>query len=262
MAFTHLLLRYGELFLKGKNRGYFEQKLCQNIKSIAHVPSVQRIQGRLLLTFFPQHHLLKRVFGLVSYSPVLKVKKDVEEIKKAAVTLLQHHQGTFRVETNRADKSFSIPSPQFNVQLGQYIEKHTTLEFSRDHPHTTLGVEINQDGVYLFLEKIPCHGGVPTGIEGKVFLLLENDASILAGLLMMKRGCHLILIQKRNVDYSLLQHYSPTLLKTHERIDDATIPVVSSQTFSEYTELNHSLIFRPLIAFTSAEIRQQLQKFK
>ena len=136
------------------------------------------------------------------------------------------------------------------------------MEFSRDHPNTTLGVEINQDGVYLFLEKIPCHGGVPTGIEGKVFLLLENDASILAGLLMMKRGCHLILIPQKNLDYSLLQHYSPIHLKTQEKVDDNTILVVSSQTFSEYIKLNHPLVFRPLIAFTSAEILVQLQKFK
>ena len=89
MTFTHLLLRYGELFLKGKNRGYFEQKLCQNIKSIAKVPAVQRIQGRLLMDFSPQHHLLTRVFGLVSYSPTLKVEKEIDVIERAALDLLK-----------------------------------------------------------------------------------------------------------------------------------------------------------------------------
>ncbi len=257
---THLLLRYGELFLKGKNRSLFESKLVGNIKAITGVSNVHRIQGRLVVHFFPEHLTLRRVFGLTSYSPAVRMDKDVEQIKQTALKLLSGTPGTFRVETRRADKSFPLTSIQLNTTLGQHLEEKTSLQFSSDKPNTVLGVEINQDGAYLFTERINCHGGLPTGVEGRVNLLLEDEASILAGLLMMKRGCGLTLINPGKRDSSLLEKYSPFRIKNIEHADPG-VPLVSSQMFSHYAQYSHPVVFRPLIAYSKDEIAAQLQQF-
>ena len=76
MVYNTILLRYGEIFLKGKNRPVFERKLVENIKKIAKVRQVKKLRSRLVLDYFPNHHLLRDVFGLVSYSLALKVEKD------------------------------------------------------------------------------------------------------------------------------------------------------------------------------------------
>src|SRR3989338_1027783 len=174
MEYTHLLVRYGELFLKGKNRGIFERKLWGNIKAITGVNVSIKTQGRAILPYFEGHGSLKRVFGLSSYSPAVRVEQDVEMIKEAVIKILSGKEGTFRVITNRADKRFHIKSPELNVLIGRYIEAKTSLRFSLYDATIKVGVEINQNGVFLFTETIPCFGGLPTGVEGKVILLLED----------------------------------------------------------------------------------------
>ena len=79
MKYSHIILRYGEIFLKGKNRKQFEQQLVRNIKSQTG-QKVHCIRSRLILDYFNEHYLLKRVFGLVSYSPALFVEKDIDVI--------------------------------------------------------------------------------------------------------------------------------------------------------------------------------------
>ena len=147
MNYSHLLLRYGEIFLKGKNRGTFEKKLVDNIKKIAKIKDVNRIRSRLIVDYFDNHSLLRNVFGLVSYSSAVRSEKDVEEIKKAALELLMKQKGSFRVETKRSDKNFPIKSPDLNVLIGKYVEENSDFKFQFKNPEITLHIEINQDGV-------------------------------------------------------------------------------------------------------------------
>jgi thiamine biosynthesis protein ThiI len=272
MEYKFILLRYGEIFLKGQNKSFFEKKLFNNIKILTGVNHFDNVRGRIIIEYFPEHHLLKRVFGLVSYSPAIKVEKDIEAIKKGVIELLKDKKGTFKVETKRADKNFPITSPEANVLLGKHIETHTKLKFGGDKSNIIVGVEINQEGAYLFSETICCHGGLPTGIEGRVGVLVENESDLLSALLMMKRGCGIIVFGFKEKNISLLQKHSPiklnfNLVKSFEEIEEKCSEykiniLVCGQTFGEYKKLDTPLtILRPLIAYSKEEVNKELQSY-
>ncbi len=273
MAYNALLLRYGELFLKGKNKPLFEKKLIGNLLKLTGAAKVKKLQSRLVANYFPEHTKLKNVFGLASYSPAVRADKSEKEIQEAALELLKEKKGTFRVQTNRADKSFPITSPEFNRIIGKFIEEKSSLEFSFENPDTILGIEINQDGAYLFLETISCFGGLPTGVEGKALLLVENEASLLAGLLFMKRGCTIFPAAFKEKELSLLQKFSPNplslrIMSSFKEIETFCFEnnikvIISSQNFKNYQKHDSSLlIMRPLIAYDSRKIKEELQKFR
>ncbi|PIN73537.1 hypothetical protein COV20_04920 [Candidatus Woesearchaeota archaeon CG10_big_fil_rev_8_21_14_0_10_45_16] len=269
--YTHVLLRYGEIFLKGKNRSVFERRLLNNIEKMTG-QRPRNIRSRLLLPYFEEHHLLKRVFGLVSYSLAVKTQQDIEEIKQAAVQLLKGKTGSFRVETQRSDKRFPLKSPEINSLVGKYIEENSDLRFGLKSPQT-LNVEINQDGAFIFVDKVVCSGGLPTGVEGKVVLFLEEEASLLAGLLFMKRGTDIVPVSVKDRDINLLQKFSPRPLLLHmikdaSEIEDLAVKekaniVVSGQNFEKYGRYEFSLpAMRPLIAYGDEDIKEQLSNFR
>jgi tRNA uracil 4-sulfurtransferase len=263
MDYNSILLRYGEIFLKGKNRSMFERKLISNIEHIAEV-KVKHLRSRLVTKYFANHLVLKKVFGLVSYSPALKIETDVEEIKKQSLEILKDKKGVFKVKTKRSDKRFPIKSPELDVLIGQHIEKNSNLKFNF-HSELILNIEINQDGTFLFLESIPCFGGLPTGVEGKVNVLIEDQASLLAGLLFMKRGTGILPMAYSDKDISLLQKYSPAPLKLEivkdlNKYSDGCLVV--GDNFDELKEYNTELlIFKPLIAYSDEQIKEELKKF-
>lgn len=273
MAYDTILLRYGEIFLKGKNKSFFERKLLRNIKALTGVRNLKLLQSRMTADYFPEHRRLRDVFGLTSYSLAVRTEKDTEKIKREALAVLQGKKGTFRVETKRADKNFPHISPEFNAMVGRHIENECKdLEFSLQDPDFILNIDINPDGAYLYLETICCHGGLPAGVEGTVMLLIEDKASILAGLQFMKRGCNIFPVAFEEKDISLLQKFSPRQLKlkivqglseletlgSKYRIS----VLVSGQQFKQYRKYGISLLsMRPLISYTPAEIDGALKKY-
>jgi adenylyl- and sulfurtransferase ThiI len=272
MKWEYILLRYGEIFLKGHNQSFFENKLIENLRKIAGVPKVKKVRGRLIIDYFSEHHKLRQVFGLVSYSPAIKVEKSMEKIQLKAVQLLEGKKGTFKIEPKRSDKRFPLTSPEINITLGKFIEANTSLTFDGVNPQHLLGVEINQDGAYLFTEIVHCGGGLPTGVEGRVALWVENEASMLAGLLMMKRGCYIYPVGLKERDTSLLQKFSPmplqfkvvkNLSEVERFIQEKELSaLVVGQDFKGYGKFVFSgVVLRPLIAYTSAQVEEQLNEF-
>lgn len=250
----------------------FEGKLLDNIQKIAGITKIKNIRGRLISFFFPAHHKLKQVFGLVSYSPAIKIEKDFEIIKTKALELLAGKEGTFKIEPKRSDKRFSLTSPEINIALGKFIEANTSLKFEGQNPQHLLGLEINQEGAYLFLEVFSCFGGLPTGVEGTVGLLVEDEASLLAGLMFMKRGCALLLLAFSPKDISLLQKFSPTplkiyLVKNWEELNSVLhknklFVLVSGQNFDALKKYETNVpVLRPLIAYEHKEISRILNDF-
>ncbi|MBS3166266.1 hypothetical protein J4444_04040 [Candidatus Woesearchaeota archaeon] len=278
MQYTHIVLRYGEIFLKGRNRHYFEKKLQDNITKLTSIKHIKRLQGRFIADFVEDHQKLRQVFGLVSYSPALMTSKDVTLVQKRLLDLLEGKEGNFRIIVKRSDKNFPIKSPELTTLLGQYVEKETKLRFDREKHDYLIEVEINDNGVYLSLEVIYCFGGIPTGVDGRVLTLVDSSSDILAALLMMKRG---ISIYPFSVidggDISLLQKYSPqklscSKLETSEQIETCALlyncsMIVTGERLETITSSksfpNSSFsVLRPLIAYNEERINQELTSFQ
>ncbi|NQV91160.1 hypothetical protein HQ489_01690 [Candidatus Woesearchaeota archaeon] len=269
MDYSHILLRYGEIFLKGKNKNFFEKKLAQNIKKLVGVSSVTRLRSRFVCEYIKNHQDLKCVFGLTSYSLAVRVEKDPDMIKQKVIDFVKDLKGTFKIATKRSDKQFPIGSMDFNIEVGGYVEENTNLAFSFDNPDYLLNIEINQDAAYIFTESVSCFGGLPTGVEGNVLLLVENEASLLAGVLFMKRGTNIFPIASEEKDISLLQQYSPMALNLVVVKDVDTFAaekemdiLVSGQNFERLKKYDTKmLVLRPLIGFSEEEIIEMLDMY-
>lgn len=193
-----LLIRYGELSLKGRNRKTFEDILLANMRSsLADLPHgrITKTFGRIYLetkdNWAELAQRLQSVFGIVSVSPVLKRTLDLEAIKEGASLVVQDTKGsTFKVEARRPNKAFPLTSPELCNALGGHLLRsfpHLTVDVH--NPDFILNVEIRQEGAFLYSQVIPSLGGLPAGSSGKGILLLSGGIdSPIAGFLSMKRG--------------------------------------------------------------------------
>ncbi|HIH11255.1 TPA: hypothetical protein HA241_03635 [Candidatus Woesearchaeota archaeon] len=253
----------------------FERKLFSNIRRQTPFKEILVSQGRYIVSFQPDHFSLRRVFGIASYSLAVRCNKEMDEIKSVALRLLQGRKGMFKIETNRADKSFPLNSLEINRELGSFLENNCLcLVVDLRNPTFVFSVEINQQGVFMFTETIPCFGGVPTGVEGSVALLLDGEASVLAGLLVMKRGCDIFPVrvgcEAENI--SFLQQFSPAPLHSLSFIDFPSLQqwlfhkkinfLVNGQTFSNFVSNNLIISqLRPLVAYNKIAIQEQLTEY-
>lgn len=193
-----LLVRYGELSLKGRNRKVFEDLLLANIKaSIAGLPhgGIRKTYGRIYLeaqdNWEELAERLGRVFGIVSISPVLRRELDLEEIQDGAALVAQDTPGnTFKVEVRRADKTFPLNSPELARLVGGHLlRSFPHLKVDVHQPDFTVNIEVRREGAFIYSKVIPCLGGLPAGSAGKGLLLLSGGIdSPVAGFLTMKRG--------------------------------------------------------------------------
>ncbi|TDL40835.1 tRNA 4-thiouridine(8) synthase ThiI [Macrococcoides bohemicum] len=202
MKFDHILVRYGELTLKSGNRNTFVNQLKRNIK-YALIPlegyKVLANRDRMYVEVTEDAdveeimHRISKVFGVHSVSPVVKVEKDIEAIKEAAVVLakdIDEPGKTFKVDAKRSDKGF--PYKTFDLQqiLGGEILKHIEhLTVKVKDPDYKLLVEIRRDAAYLYSRVIKGAGGLPVGTGGKTLLMLSGGIdSPVAGIEVMRRG--------------------------------------------------------------------------
>src|SRR5699024_4349035 len=251
MEYNHILIRYGEIGLKGKNMRYFLARLQQNIQDkLENFPNikVQRTQGRLyvILNGHPAEKVMeicKEVFGIYSLSLALKCSKDLEDIKNTALHALENSKNakTFKVSVRRADKSFEICSQEMNHLLGAHLLKNTD-RFTVDvnHLYVYINVEIRSEGTYVTSEVIDGPGGLPVGTGGKTLLLLSGGIdSPVAGYLAMKRG----------VTIEAIHFESPPF--TSERAKQKVVDLAK-----ELTKYGHSITVH-YVPFT--KIQQKIQ---
>jgi tRNA uracil 4-sulfurtransferase len=201
---ARLLIRFGEIGLKGKNRKFFENMLTANIKkSLRGLDrcSVQQSHGRNFVdaaedVFDEAVSRLCRVFGIVSLSPVAQADLDLESISDVALrefAKVARPGLSFKVETKRANKRFPLASPEISREVGGHILQNLPgLVVDVHNPEAVLEVEIRDSEAYIFTEKIPGPGGLPVGTAGKGLLLLSGGIdSPVAGWMAMKRGVKL-----------------------------------------------------------------------
>lgn len=199
-----ILLRYGELALKGKNKKEFENRLVKNIREkLKRFSGIEVVKshGRLFVELEdhqvePVIEACREVFGLVGISPAIRTEKTWEKIKEAALSIMKE-QGdrikTFKVNSKRADKRFPIRSLEMNHRLGGFLlAKNPHLRVDVHQPDMILSVEVRNTHAYIYGNSFPGLGGLPVGVSGRVLLLLSGGIdSPVAGYLALKRGAEL-----------------------------------------------------------------------
>ncbi|MCD8203970.1 MAG: tRNA 4-thiouridine(8) synthase ThiI [Coprobacillus sp.] len=192
-----IMIRFGELSTKGKNKKEFISLLFDNVRNALKEFSSLTYERRYDHIYI---HLegedidrvvdtLKEIPGIHSISLVKRVDSDIELIKKAALDLIKDEEGyTFKVTCKRANKEFPIHSDEVIRSVATVILKNTNLKVDVHNPDILLSIEIRDEGTYLFFKTIPCMGGYPLGVGGKALLMLSGgiDSPVAAYLLIRK----------------------------------------------------------------------------
>jgi adenylyl- and sulfurtransferase ThiI len=260
-----ILVRYGEIGLKGKNRLSFEGRLMTNIRDCLKRNSIagrlRRWPGRIHVetTGLPP---LSCVFGIVSYSPCITVKSDETSIKEGIVRLLDGRAfATFRISARSLDSSRS--SQQMNVGFGSFVVERYGKKVSLKQQDIDVGIEVKGDEAYVFIDTFEGVGGLPLGSTGKAIALLDSRRSVLAAWLMMKRGLEILPFGKE--DITSLDRYSyGTALHPPEpgtaAWTRAPAIVVGDNLGSIGLYDYGKLVLRPLVGFSDEEIEERLKR--
>lgn len=209
-----IIVRYCEIFLKGKNKGYFIKMLENNIENVLKDIEHKTLcwNARYLIEDFSESDYytiiekLKKVAGVHSISPAYAVKTDVDIIYKTAQLITDGLKGTFKVETNRADKTFTIHSLDFSGMVGGAIldAHHDNLKVNVKNPDHIVYVDIREKGnTLVYSEYIKGVGGMPVGSSGKGMLLLSGGIdSPVSGYMIAKRGMKIDAIHYHSYPYT------------------------------------------------------------
>lgn len=209
-----IIIRYCEIHLKGKNRGYFEKMLKENIerslKGIAH--TFTAMHSRYLIENFTEEDLplieekLHKIAGVHTYSKAFVVDSEFEKIFEAAALLCKDKRGTFRVTANRADKTFTPNSMETARLLGGRLFELYGKDITVDviNPSFTVFVDIREDGkTFVYTEIEHCMSGMPVGSAGRGLLLISGGIdSPVAGYMMCKRGMKLDCLHFHSFPYT------------------------------------------------------------
>lgn len=191
--YSHILLRFGELSTKGKNKMAFVRLLGKNIKKLMNVKP--RIEFDRMFLLFSEENIkgLQNIFGLQSYSPVVTTQTNEESIKKTILELISNKKGsTFKVNVKRHWKGYEGSSMDIEASLGGFILENTNYKVDVRNPDFKVEIEIREDFTYVFFERIKGLGGYPVGINGKVLHTMSGGIdSPVAAFEMMKRGIHI-----------------------------------------------------------------------
>ncbi|WP_369350444.1 tRNA uracil 4-sulfurtransferase ThiI [Streptococcus hillyeri] len=201
LVYSEIMVRYGELSTKGKNRMRFINKLKRNIQDVLSIyPEVHVTADRDRCHVFlngqdyaPVAESLKQIFGIQAFNPVYRLSKDVAVLEKAVQEIMTglYKEGlTFKVAAKRADHSFELDSRELNHALGDAVFRALpSIQAQMKKPDVTLKVEIRDEAAYISHEEIKGAGGLPVGTSGKGMLMLSGGIdSPVAGYLALKRG--------------------------------------------------------------------------
>ncbi|NOU68120.1 tRNA 4-thiouridine(8) synthase ThiI [Paenibacillus sp. LMG 31461] len=210
-----LILRFGEMMLKGKNRKRFEQsvmiqirKVLSSFPDVRYIPEFGRVYVELGGAAYEQASAsLQRVFGLASFSPAYHAPLELASIQETALRMMQalpKQPATFKVTVRRVNKSFPHDSQQMNYLVGGYVlQAIPGLQVDVRKPEVELRVEIREDKVLLYVEVIEGAGGFPSGTSGKALLMLSGGIdSPVAGWLAMRKGLTMEAIHFHSYPYT------------------------------------------------------------
>lgn len=201
-----ILIKNGELALKGLNRMTFEDMLIKNLKhrlwGMGEI-SVRKAQSTIYIEpksddypFKDALEAMKQVFGIAAFTRAVRVEKNIDEILSVAPDYLAErlkNAKTFKVESKRADKSFPLTSPEISRELGGAIlQKYPHLSVDVHNPDEVVNVEIRDYGAYIHGQQLKGAGGMPVGSAGRAQVLISGGIdSPVAAYMMAKRGVEL-----------------------------------------------------------------------
>lgn len=220
-----ILVRYGEIALKGKNRSLFTRQLRRNIRSALRANGLEGAvheAGRRMYVETTEQELalthLQRVFGIVSLSPVQSVPREIEAMQREAIRMAEQfglqEQHSFRTDSRRSDKGFPIISPDINRLVGGAVKEKTGARVELSGPvDLVIGIEVQRDRALMYGQVVPCAGGMPLPTAGRAVALLSGGIdSPVAAWMMMKRGCGIIPL-----------HFSADPAETQKTLDNCRV---------------------------------------
>ncbi|MFO9710106.1 tRNA uracil 4-sulfurtransferase ThiI [Lacticaseibacillus rhamnosus] len=212
MQYSEIMVRYGELSTKGKNRQAFIGRLNGNVTRALHeFPNLtirpKRDRMHIELNGEPSDQVMTRlsqVFGIQNFSPSIAVEKDMAKVHEVALQLMNEtapHGISYKVNTRRSDHDFALDTNAMNLDLGDFLtDKRPDLVVKMRHPDMILRVEVRREAIYLSTKTIQGAGGLPVGTAGRAALMLSGGIdSPVAGYYALKRG----------VDIEMVHFFSP-----------------------------------------------------
>lgn len=209
----NILIRYNEIHLKGKNRGFFEELLYKNIKNALFEfnAELKKVAGRYILSGYEEKdekkilNRLCQVAGVYSVSPAYVVDTNYEKISALVTGLLKDENGTFKINTNRADKTFMQSSMQISSEIGgDCLENNKNLSVDLHNPEHVINIDVRENGkTFVYNKTMMGVGGMPVGSSGKGLVLLSGGIdSPVSCYLMNKRGVKLAAVHFHSYPYT------------------------------------------------------------
>ena len=207
-----MLIRYHEIALKKGNRQYFTELLKRNLLAAVKdlgPKEVRSLSARLLLTFKKDIDAeiaiqrIRTVFGVANFSLVERTARDINALRTRILESLNGTQfESFRIETQRGDKTFPLTSPEINRQLGAAVKEKSGARVDLTNAEFTVTVEILPRDAFFGFNKIAGAGGLPVGASGRLIALISGGIdSPVAAYRMMQRGCRLIFVHFHSAPY-------------------------------------------------------------
>jgi len=205
-----LLVRYGEIFLKGLNRPYFIRALVRKIRyAVKDLGAEVHVHdGRIFVRGFTDLETcidrVTKVFGVHSVCPAVEMpKEDFDAICDQAIAMAKDLKGTFKVMARRSDKRYPMDSPMINEEVGyRILQANENLKVDVHHPDHLVNIEI-RDCAYLYVRVVPAVGGMPVGTNGYATLLLSGGIdSPVAGWMIAKRGVRINAVHFHSYPYT------------------------------------------------------------
>lgn len=200
-----IIIHYHEINLKGNNRGWFEAHLQNHLTSLLKgmtYKNVRKISGRMMIELVPDSPVddiarrLSMVFGIANFAIAWEVAAEIEEIQSCLEVLIaQGEFESFKMDARRGTKDFPLNSQQLNELLGSFVQERTKAAVRLSNPDRTFFVEIVENRAFLYLNKVPGAGGLPSRTGGKVLSLLSGGIdSPVAAFRLMRRGCRVLYV--------------------------------------------------------------------
>jgi thiamine biosynthesis protein ThiI len=210
---TILLIHYGELALKGKNRELFENRLVDNIRIALGSDSdwdVKRLYGRIVVRLDNETEIdvlarkLQNVFGIANIAPAMEVKPELDVIEEAALNIVKNKDfESFAIRARRPEKGQPFSSQDIGTRVGAAVQGASGARVDLTEPALTIGIIVMKQRAFVYADRIKGPGGLPAGSGGKVGCLISGGIdSPVACWRMMKRGCSPVFIHFHSAPFT------------------------------------------------------------